>query len=248
MVARAMRPASPVCRFSPVAARGGFSIAGDFFADTRASEFLPNRREIGWKTPSAHTEPAREINERPAKNVLGPERQGRINAMKILANRRAGHAARSLGSAQYLLDQSLAHTPERAHLVHPLFDQQILQHDLAEKAPEIESLRQMTYPGALDIGSEHECHKGILDTEVLRPGGPTTTAPIGLRTFMAGAVITADSPIERFYRDARITGTDEGPSENQTRTSLLGSWAKNINARIHARTAITQKKQSGKRA
>src|SRR5690625_7265317 len=43
----------------------------------------------------------------PVENVLGEEGQGYINALKILANGRAGLAARNLGSCQKLLDLSM---------------------------------------------------------------------------------------------------------------------------------------------
>ena len=43
----------------------------------------------------------------PAENVLGEEGQGYVNALKILANGRAGLAARNLGSCQKLLELSM---------------------------------------------------------------------------------------------------------------------------------------------
>ena len=45
----------------------------------------------------------------PVENVLGEEGQGYVNALKILANGRAGLAARNLGSCEKLLEMSIQH-------------------------------------------------------------------------------------------------------------------------------------------
>ena len=49
----------------------------------------------------------------PVENILGTEGQGYVNALKILANGRAGLASRNLGSCQKLLDMSVRYAKER---------------------------------------------------------------------------------------------------------------------------------------
>ncbi len=78
-------------------------------------------------------------------NVLGVEGLGYINALKILANGRAGLAARNLGSCQKLYELSVRYAHEREQFGKPIFEQQIIQHYLAEIALDVETLRSVTY-------------------------------------------------------------------------------------------------------
>lgn len=57
----------------------------------------------------------------PAENVLGEEGQGYVNALKILANGRAGVAARNLGFCNKLLELSLQHASTRIQFNKPIF-------------------------------------------------------------------------------------------------------------------------------
>ncbi|MGG2200393.1 acyl-CoA dehydrogenase family protein [Paenibacillus validus] len=150
----------------------------------------------------------------PAENLLGEEGQGYVNALKILANGRAGLAARNLGSCHYLLDKSVQYAMEREQFGKPIFEQQAVLHMLADMAVEVETLRWMTYrvawmtDQAMNVIKESamvklyasEVYNRIADKAVQVHGG------IGYIT---------EYPIERFYRDARITKIYEGTSEIQ---------------------------------
>ena len=70
----------------------------------------------------------------PVENVLGEEGQGYMNALKILANGRAGMAARNLGSCEKLLEMSIDFANTRIQFDKPIFEQQIIQHYLADMA------------------------------------------------------------------------------------------------------------------
>src|SRR5699024_7225375 len=77
----------------------------------------------------------------PVENILGEENMGYVNALKILANGRASLAARNLGSCEKLLEYSLNYALQREQFGKPIFEQQSVQHMLAEMAMEIETLR-----------------------------------------------------------------------------------------------------------
>ena len=87
----------------------------------------------------------------PVENVLGELGQGYVNALKILANGRAGLAARNLGSSQKLLEVSTRYAQQRIQFGKPIFEQQIIQHYLANMAIEIEALRSLTYDVARKV-------------------------------------------------------------------------------------------------
>src|SRR5699024_1495994 len=70
-------------------------------------------------------------------NVLGEVNRGYVNALKILANGRAGLAARNLGSCKRLLEHCLDYVQEREQFGKKLIDIQAVQHMLAEISKEI---------------------------------------------------------------------------------------------------------------
>lgn len=150
----------------------------------------------------------------PEENVLGRPGQGYVNALKILANGRAGLAARSLGSCQYLLERSIHYANERIQFGKPILDQQVIQHYLAEMATEIETLRWMVYRVAwmADQGMNV-----IKEAAMVKLYGSEVYNRVADKAVQihGGLGFIAEYPIERFYRDARITRIYEGTSEIQ---------------------------------
>ncbi|MEW9051474.1 MAG: acyl-CoA dehydrogenase family protein [Neobacillus sp.] len=150
----------------------------------------------------------------PVENVLGAEGQGYVNALKILANGRAGLASRNLGSCQKLLDMSVKHAKERIQFGTPIIKHQAVGHMLAEMAVEIEALRSFTYRVAwmVDQGM-----KVIKEAAMLKLYGSEVYNRIADKAVQVhgGLGYIADYPIERFFRDARITRIYEGTSEIQ---------------------------------
>lgn len=150
----------------------------------------------------------------PAENVLGEEGQGYVNALKILANGRAGLAARNLGSCQKLLDLSVQYAQERIQFDVPIIEHQAVAHMLAEMAMDIEALRSFTYRVAwmVDQGM-----KVIKEAAMLKLFGSEVYNRVADKAVQVhgGIGYISDYPIERYYRDARITRIYEGTSEIQ---------------------------------
>jgi acyl-CoA dehydrogenase len=150
----------------------------------------------------------------PVVNVLGQEGQGYVNALKILANGRAGLAARNLGSCDKLLDMSIQHANTRIQFGKPIFEQQIIQHYLADMALEIEALRSMTYRVAWMVDQEMKVIKEAAMVKLLGSEVYNRVADKAVQIH-GGIGYIAEYPVERFYRDARITKIYEGTSEIQ---------------------------------
>lgn len=150
----------------------------------------------------------------PVENVLGTEGQGYVNALKILANGRAGLAARNLGSCQKLLDMSSIFAQQRVQFNVPIIEHQAVAHMLAEMAMEIEALRSFTYRVAWMVD---EGMKVIKEAAMLKLYGSEVYNRVADKAVQVhgGIGYIADYPIERFFRDARITRIYEGTSEIQ---------------------------------
>jgi acyl-CoA dehydrogenase len=150
----------------------------------------------------------------PVENVLGKEGEGYMNALKILANGRAGLACRNLGSSEKLLELSIKYANERIQWGKPVLQQQIIQHYLAEMAMEIEAVRSMAYRVAWMVDQKmrvikHAAMLKLFATEVYNRVADKAVQVHGGMGYMQ------EFPIERFYRDARIARIYEGTSEIQ---------------------------------
>lgn len=150
----------------------------------------------------------------PVENVLGTEGLGYINALKILANGRAGLAARNLGSCQKLLELSTKYAHEREQFGKPIFEQQIIQHYLAEIALDTETLRSMTYRVAWMVDQGMNVIKEAAMAKLLGSEIYNRIADKAVQIH-GGIGYIKEFPIERYYRDARITKIYEGTSEIQ---------------------------------
>lgn len=150
----------------------------------------------------------------PVENVLGEEGKGYTNALKILANGRAGLAARNLGSSQKLLDLSMKFAKERIQFDKPILEQQIIQHYLADMALDIETLRTFTYHVAACVDAGKHVIKEAAMVKLYGSEVYNRVADKAVQIH-GGLGYIKDYPIERYYRDARITKIYEGTSEIQ---------------------------------
>ncbi|WP_316570010.1 acyl-CoA dehydrogenase family protein [Neobacillus sp. YIM B06451] len=150
----------------------------------------------------------------PVENVLGEENKGYVNALKILANGRSGLAARNLGSCEKLLEMSLDYAMKREQFGKPIFEQQAIQHMLAEMAAEIEVLRSITYRVAWMSDRKMRVVKEAAIAKLYGSEVYNRVADLAVQIH-GGIGYMRDYPIERFYRDARITKIYEGTSQIQ---------------------------------
>lgn len=150
----------------------------------------------------------------PAENVLGEEGKGYMNALKILANGRAGLAARNLGSCEKLLEHSMDYVFEREQFGKPIYEQQVIQHKLANMSMEIEALRSLTYRVAWMTDQKKRIVREAAIAKLYGSEVYNRIADIAVQIH-GGMGYIKEYPIERYYRDARITTIYEGTSEIQ---------------------------------
>ncbi len=150
----------------------------------------------------------------PAENVLGEEGQGYMNALKILANGRAGLAARNLGSMQKLLEMSVRYAQERVQFKQPIASFQAVQHMLADMAVDVESTRSFTYRVAWMVDQGMKIIKEAAMLKLFASEAYGRVADNAVQVF-GGMGYMSELPIERYYRDARISRIYEGTSQIQ---------------------------------
>lgn len=150
----------------------------------------------------------------PVENVLGELGTGYVNALKVLTNGRLGIAARNLGSSQKLLDVSMTYALQRVQFGKPIFENQIIQHYLANMAMEIEAARCLIHEVArkADEGEKILKQAAMAKTFASEVYGRVADLAVQIH---GGMGYMEELEIERYYRDARVSRIYEGTSEIQ---------------------------------
>ena len=154
----------------------------------------------------------------PRDNVIGGNHgvgNGFKTAMKVLDKGRLAIAAASLGSAQRLLELSVEHARQRVQFGKPIGRFQGVQFMLADMATEIYAARQMLHHAAA-LRDE----RGAAVTREASMAKLFCTEMAGRAADMAvqihgGLGYMKGHPVERFFRDLRLTRIYEGTSEIQ---------------------------------
>ena len=150
----------------------------------------------------------------PREALLGAEGDGFKIAMATLDGGRIGIAAQALGIAQAALDASVAYAKERVQFGKPIATLQAIQWMIADMATEIDAARLLVYRAAscVDNGRPYSTEGAMAKLFA----SETATRVAGKAIQIHGGYgYTESYPVERNYRDAKITEIYEGTSEVQ---------------------------------
>jgi alkylation response protein AidB-like acyl-CoA dehydrogenase len=150
----------------------------------------------------------------PARNMLGRPGEGFKIAMDTLDCGRISIAAQAVGIAQASLDAAIEHARTRVQFGKPISDQQAIRWMIADMATEIEAARLLTYHAAAltDRGRKHTKEASMAK---LFAASTAVEAARKALQIHGGYGYMTDLPLERYYRDAKITEIYEGTSEIQ---------------------------------
>ena len=146
--------------------------------------------------------------------LIGELHHGFRIAMATLDGGRIGIAAQAVGIAQAAFDVARRYAQERQAFGHPIADFQAIQHKLADMSTEIDAARLLTLRAAWlkDHGRPHTeagAKAKLYASEMARRQTAEAIQVLG------GYGYTKEFPVERYYRDAKITEIYEGTSEIQ---------------------------------
>ncbi|MEO0076141.1 MAG: acyl-CoA dehydrogenase family protein [candidate division WOR-3 bacterium] len=151
----------------------------------------------------------------PAENRIGPEGTGFITAMRTFDRTRPGVGAQAVGIAQGALEAATEWTQQRVQFGAPISSLEGIQFRLAEMATKVEAARALVYAaarhadsGAKDIAGFSSMAKFFASDVAMQ----VTTEAIQL---FGGYGYMKDYPVEKMFRDAKITQIYEGTNEIQ---------------------------------
>ena len=150
----------------------------------------------------------------PADALLGAEGSGFKVAMATLDGGRIGIAAQALGIAQAALDASVAYAKERVQFGKPIATLQAIQWMIADMATEIDAARLLVYRAASCMDNDRPYGTEGAMAKLFASEMATRVAGKAIQIH-GGYGYTESYPVERNYRDAKITEIYEGTSEVQ---------------------------------
>ena len=150
----------------------------------------------------------------PAENLLGEEGQGYGAALRNLAQGRIGLSARCVGASARVTELAAGYAAQRVQFGKPIAEFQMIQAHLAEMAAETAAARALLYQTAWMLDQGNPVRKEAAMTKLICSETYGRVVDKAVQIY-GGMGYTADSPVEHYYRDARITRIYEGTSEIQ---------------------------------
>jgi alkylation response protein AidB-like acyl-CoA dehydrogenase len=151
----------------------------------------------------------------PASRRLGEEGQGFTIAMKTLDHSRIGIAAQAIGIARACYEASVEYAKTRETFGKKLAEHEVIAFQIADMRVQIEAARLLTYRAA--ARSELPGVRISRESSMAKVFATEASNAIAARAvqIFGGYGFSRDYPVERLYRDARVTTIYEGTSEIQ---------------------------------
>ena len=150
----------------------------------------------------------------PAANLIGDPSHGFIYAMQSLEHGRLGISAQAIGIARAALEVAVDYAAERRQFGKPIKEFQAIQFKLADMATRVTAARALLYAAAAakDRGEPMTQFASMSKLMASETAMFVTTEAIQV---LGGYGYVTDYPVERYFRDAKVTQIYEGTSEIQ---------------------------------
>ncbi|HYP40955.1 MAG TPA: acyl-CoA dehydrogenase [Chloroflexia bacterium] len=152
--------------------------------------------------------------ELPAENLLGEEGEGFKIAMSLLDGGRIGIAAQAVGIAQRAFEEATNYSLQREQFGGPISNHQAIQFMLADMATGLSAARLLLYRAATmrDAGKRVSKEASMAKLFASELAMKNAWAAVQIH---GGYGYVKEYPVERFFRDAKITEIYEGTSQIQ---------------------------------
>ena len=150
----------------------------------------------------------------PAANLLGNEGDGYRIALANLEAGRIGIAAQSVGMARAAFAAALSYAEEREAFGKPIIEHQAVNFRLADMATRIEAARQLVWHAASLRDAGRPCLREASMAKLFASEMAEQVCSDAIQVH-GGYGYVADFPVERIYRDVRVTQIYEGASDIQ---------------------------------
>ena len=167
--------------------------------------FVPENGLTSGGGPDPSPEPAKP-------GATRDDKEGFRRTAAGMATPRIHTAARSIGLARGALEDSIRYAQEREQFGRPIGDFQVTRFKIATMASEIDVCRALMYQVANDAdhGERNQMQAAMVKYMASEMSERVTSQALQIH---GGAGYTTDLPIERYWRDARLTKIFEGTSE-----------------------------------
>jgi alkylation response protein AidB-like acyl-CoA dehydrogenase len=149
----------------------------------------------------------------PERYLIGKLNKGFYQLMDFLNKGRVNVAAQSVGVAQAAWEESRAYAKEREQFDQPIADFQAIRHKIAEMKTKIEASRSLTYRAAQAVEEGRDEVRHLCSMAKLFASERANEVTDEAVQIFGGSGYVSDYPVERYFRDARITKIYEGANE-----------------------------------
>ena len=148
-------------------------------------------------------------------NIIGNVGEGFIQSMKILDGGRISIGAMALGMSEGALDASVAYSKEREQFGKPISKFQGISFKLAEMATEIEASKMLLYKAASKMLSNSKDANYYSAIAKFKASEVSVSVANEAVQIFGGYGYSKEYPVEKFYRDSKLSTIGEGTSEIQ---------------------------------
>ncbi len=181
--------------------------------DAKGLHIHPQEKKMGVRASPTHALTYEDVRV-PRDHLLGSAGQGIYQALQTLDGGRVGIGALCVGLAQAAFEEAVRYARQRDAFGAPISEHQAIQWMIADAATQIEAARLMVYRSAWlkDRGEIYSREAAMAKLQASEMAEKVCRDAIQI---LGGYGYSAEYPVERIYRDARLMTIGEGTSEIQ---------------------------------